>query len=60
MILVGHEGVPGLMEPMASMAFVVESRELLDRAALAPGDGVRLTLRQEPERLLVTEIQKLR
>jgi hypothetical protein len=60
MILVRHDAVPGLMEEMSSMAFFVESRELLDRAALAPGDRVRFTIRQEPDRLLVVEIRKIR
>lgn len=60
MILLRHDAVPGLMEEMSSMAFFVESRELLDRAALAPGDRVRFTIRQEPDRLLVVEIRKIR
>lgn len=60
MILVKHDVVPGLMEEMTSMALFVESRELLDRAALKPGDRVRFTIHQEPDRLLVVEIQKIR
>jgi len=60
MILLRHDAVPGLMEEMSSMAFFVESRELLDRAALASGDRVRFTIRQEPDRLLVVEIRKIR
>lgn len=59
-ILVRHDAVPGLMDEMAAMAFVVESRELLDRAGVAPGDRIRFTVRQEPERLLVVEVQKIR
>ncbi len=59
-ILVRHDAVPGLMDEMAAMAFVVESRHILDRAGIAPGDRVRLTVRQEPERLLVVEVQKIR
>lgn len=59
MILVRHDVVPGLMEEMASMAFVVESRERLDRAGLTPGDRVRFTVRQLPGQLLVVEIQKI-
>ena len=58
MILVRHEAVPGLMDEMASMAFLVESNDLLDRARLQPGDRVRLTVRQTPEALLVVEIQR--
>ncbi len=60
MILVRHDAVPGLMEEMNSMAFFVESKDLLDRADLNPGDRVRFTIRQVPDRLLVVEIQKIR
>jgi len=60
MILVKHDAVPGLMQEMSSMAFFAESRELLDRAALHPGDRIRFTVRQLPDKLLVVEIQKLR
>ena len=59
MILVRHDVVPGLMEEMASMAFFAESRALLDRAALKPGDRVRFTIRQVPDKLLVVEIQRI-
>jgi hypothetical protein len=60
MILVRHDAVPGLMEEMNSMVFFVESKDLLDRADLRPGDRVRFTIRQVPDRLLVVEIQKIR
>ena len=61
MMLVKHEAVPGLMPEMRSMVFTAESRELLDRAALHPGDRVRLTVRQKaPDDLVVLEIRKLR
>ena len=61
MILVRHEAVPGLMPEMRSMVFVAESKELLDKAALHPGDRVRLTVRQRAvDDLLVLEIRKLR
>ena len=60
MILVKHDAVPGLMDEMPSMAFMVESRELLDRAGVLPGARIRFTVRQMPDRLLVVEIQKLR
>jgi len=45
---------------MSSMAFFAESRDLLDRAALRPGDRIRFTVRQLPDKLLVVENQKLR
>jgi len=60
MILVKHDAVPGLMEEMSSMAFFAESKELLDRAALRPGDRVRFTIRSLPDKLLVVEIQTIR
>ena len=60
-ILVGHEAVPVLsMGSMELMAFDVESKPLLDQAGLEPGDRVRLTIRQTPDRLLVVKIDKLR
>ena len=63
MLLVKHDAVPGLMQEMGSMALVAESRELLDRAGLAPGDHVRLTVRQvrdtPADKLVVVEIKKL-
>ena len=60
LFLVGHDPVPGLMDQMGSMAFFAESKDLLDRARLRPGDPVRLTIRQTPDRLLVVEIRKTR
>ena len=59
-ILVGHEAVPVLsMGSMELMAFDVESKALLDQGGLKPGDRVRLTIRQTPDRLLVVRIDKL-
>jgi len=60
LILVKHEAVPGLMQEMGSMALFAESREMLDRAELHPGERVRLTVRQLPDKLLIVEIQKVR
>jgi len=60
MILVRHEAVAGLMSDMESMLFFAESKELLDRAALSPGDHVRFTVRKTPDRLLIVEIQKVK
>jgi hypothetical protein len=60
LILVRHEAIHGLMDEMNSMAFLAESKELLDRAALRRGDHVRFTIRQFPEKLLVVEIHKIR
>jgi hypothetical protein len=48
------------MDEMESMALFAESRELLDGAELVGGDRVRLTVRQEKDRLVVVEIQKVR
>lgn len=59
-ILVRHEAVPGLMEAMPSMVFIAESPEIIDRAGLAPGDRVRLTVRGGQDALIVVDIQKIR
>ena len=59
-ILVGHEAAPTLsMGSMELMAFDVESKGLLDQAGLRPGDRIRLTIRQTPDRLLVVKMGKL-
>jgi len=60
MILVKHDAVPGLMNEMTAIALMLESRELLERAGVVPGDRVRFTVRQMPDHLLVVEIQKIR
>ena len=60
MMLVGHDKVPGIMDEMGNMAFFTESKALLDAADLKPGDRIRFTVRQLPDKLLVTEIQKIR
>lgn len=59
MILVKHDPVPGLMDSMDFMSFFVESKELLDQAALTPGDRIRFTIRQIPDRLLIVKIEKI-
>jgi len=48
------------MDEMESMALFAESAALLDGADLRRGDRVRLTVRQEPDRLVAVEIQKIR
>ena len=60
LILVRHDKVPGFMDEMDSMALFAESPALLDGAELARGDRVRVTVRQEKDRLVVVEIQKIR
>ena len=60
LFLVAHEQVPGLMAPMGSMAFVADSKKLLDRAALAPGDRIRLAVRQSSGELRAMAIEKVR
>ncbi len=59
-MLVRHDVVPGLMDEMQSMALFAESPGLLDAADVRRGDRVRLTVRQEKDRLVVIEIQKIR
>lgn len=60
MILVKHDAVPGFMQEMGSMALFAESPKILDQAALRPGDRVRFTVRQLPDKLLIVEIRKVR
>ena len=59
MVVVRHEKLPGLMDEMQAMVLEAESRDLLDRAGLRPGDRVRLTIRPEGDRLLLVDIQKI-
>jgi hypothetical protein len=59
LILVSHDAAPGVMDEMSKMAFYAETKDLLDRAGLARGDRVRLTVRQLPDRYLVVEIKKI-
>jgi len=60
LMLVKHDAVPGFMDEMLSMALYAESPALLDAADLRRGDRVRLTVRQEKDRLVAVEIQKIR
>jgi hypothetical protein len=48
------------MDEMLSMAIFAESPALLDAAGLVRGDRVRLTVRQEKDRLVAVEILKIR
>jgi hypothetical protein len=59
-MLVKHDVVPGFMDEMQSMAIFAESPALLDAAAVGRGDRVRLTVRQEKDRLVAVEILKIR
>ena len=60
LILIRHDKVPGFMDEMESMALFAESSALLDGADLHRGDRVRITVRQEQDRLVAVEIQKVR
>jgi hypothetical protein len=60
LMLVKHDVVPGFMDEMLSMALFAESPALLDAAGLVRGDRVRLTVRQEKDRLVAVEILKIR
>jgi len=60
LMLVKHDVVPGFMDEMLSMAIFAESPALLDAAAVGRGDRVRLTVRQEKDRLVAVEILKIR
>jgi hypothetical protein len=59
MVIVRHEKLPGFMDPMDAMVLEAESRDILDRAQLARGDRVRLTIRPVGDRLLLVDIQKI-
>ncbi|MFI5375289.1 MAG: hypothetical protein ACHQ8D_11740 [Candidatus Rokuibacteriota bacterium] len=60
LMLVKHDVVPGFMDEMQSMAIFAESPALLAAAAVVRGDRVRLTVRQEKDRLVAVEILKIR
>jgi hypothetical protein len=60
MILIRHDKVPGFMDQMESMALFAESPEVVDGAGLRRGDLVRLTVRQDGDRLVAVEILKVR
>ncbi|HUM16868.1 MAG TPA: hypothetical protein VL086_14330 [Candidatus Nitrosotalea sp.] len=60
LMLVKHDAVPGFMDEMQSMVLYAETPGLLEAADLRRGDRVRLTVRQEKERLVAVEIQKIR
>ena len=58
LILVRHEPVRGLgMGAMELMAVFTEPRQL-DAVVLAPGDKVRLSVRQIDDRLILLRIEK--
>ena len=60
LMLVKHDVVPGFMDEMQLMAVVADSPERLTAAGLTRGDRVRLTVRQEKDRLVAVEILKIR
>jgi hypothetical protein len=60
LMLVKHDVVPGFMDEMQSMAVFADSPERLTAAGLTRGDRVRLTVRQEKDRLVAVEILKIR
>ena len=60
-ILVRHEALPQLdMLAMDLMTFAVEPPRLLDEARLAPGERVRLRVRQRADGITVTAIDRAR
>ena len=59
MILVRHEAVSGLMDDMESMLFFTDSKEMIDRAGLVPGDRVWFTVRKTPDKLLIVDLRKV-
>jgi len=60
LLLVRHEAVAPLgMDAMELMA-ISAAPDLLDPVAPAPGDRVKLAVRQEREQLVLLRIEKLR
>jgi hypothetical protein len=60
LMLVKHDVLPGFMDEMQLMAVFADSPERLTAAGLTRGDRVRLTVRQEKDRLVAVEILKIR
>ena len=59
LLLVRHEPVPGLgMNAMEVMAIFADPPQL-DAAALAPGDRVRLAVRQKGDDLVLLRVAKV-
>jgi hypothetical protein len=60
MILIRHDALPVLgMQPMELMAVEVDAKALIDHAALRPGDRLRLTVRQQPDRMLALKLERI-
>lgn len=58
-IIVRHDAIPQLeMLPMELMTFEVEPPALVDAARLAPGDRVRLRVRQRADGLTVVRLER--
>jgi hypothetical protein len=59
LILVRHDEIPALgMQAMELMAIFTEP-ELVDRANVAPGQRVRLAVRQQDDQLTLLRIERL-
>ena len=60
LILVRHEAVAPLGMGAMELMAVSASPALLDPVALAPGDRVKLAVRQQHDQLVLLRIEKLR
>ena len=59
LLLVRHDPVPGLGMGAMDLMAVSADPATLDAAALAPGDRVRLAVRQRGDELVLLRVQKL-
>ncbi len=59
MILVRHDAIPVLGMASMDLMAVKGDRAALDRARLAPGDRVRLAVKQVDETLVLLHLDKL-
>jgi len=57
LVLLKHDSIPGLMDESMSMAFFVESPEML--SGVKPGDRFRITLKETPGKLLIIKMEPL-
>jgi Cu/Ag efflux protein CusF len=59
LLLVNHEPVAGLGMGAMQLMAIFSDPALLDAAALAPGDRVRVAVRQKGDDIVLLRVQKL-
>lgn len=60
LILIRHEAITGLGMPAMELMAVFGSPAVLDRAALRPGDRLRLAVRRDGARISLVWVEKRR